>query len=196
MIWQTMTHATLLARVAEGTDPAAWGDFYARYGELIRAFCRRKGLQAADVDDVTQDVLMSLTRAMPGFHYDPKKGSFRGYLRTIVTHAIYRRFCQKRGEARLPEIEETTRIAQSDIEGEQHWEAEWRQYHLRRALATVSGEFGESDLRAFELYALSGRAAPEVAEEIGMSVDSVYQAKSRVLKRLSAVIEQQVQEEG
>lgn len=196
MIWQTMTHATLLARVADGSDPAAWGDFYARYGELIRAFCRRKDLQAADVDDVTQDVLVSLTRSMPGFQYDPSRGSFRGYLRTIVTHAIYRRMCQKRGEARLPEIEETTRLAQSDIQGEEHWEAEWRQYHLRRALGTIQSEFGEADLRAFELYALSGRPVAEVAEETGMSVDSVYQSKSRVLKRLSVVIEQQMLEEG
>jgi len=196
MFSQTATHTTLLARVSAGTDAAAWTEFYDRYGELIRSFCKRQGLQSADIDDVQQDVLLSLTKSMPGFVYDPSKGRFRGYLKTVVLHAIYRRSCQKRGEQRLPDFEQTRARADSDSNAETHWEAEWRQYHLRRAMLVIESEFSETDREAFEQYAVSARAPADVASTLGISVESVYQAKSRILKRLSAIIEQQVSEEG
>ncbi|CAN5724272.1 sigma-70 family RNA polymerase sigma factor [soil metagenome] len=196
MFSQTATHTTLIARVRDGTDPAAWTDFCARYGDLIRGFCRRQGLQSADIDDVQQDVLLALTKAMPRFEYDHARGRFRGYLKTAVLHAIYRRARQKRGEARLPDISETSRLAAADDDAERQWEAQWRQYHLHRALARIEAEFAPADREAFEQYAVNGRAAPEVAADLGISVDSVYQSKSRILKRLGAVIEEQVGEEG
>ena len=85
------THPSLLARLSDGTDPAAWREFHDRYGLLIRAVARRQGFQAADCDEVVQDVLTSLTRAMAGFRYDPAKGMFRAYLKTVTLRAIFAR---------------------------------------------------------------------------------------------------------
>jgi RNA polymerase sigma-70 factor (ECF subfamily) len=192
----TTTHATLLAKLHVGADPAAWAEFCDRYSELIRAFARRQGLQAADCDEVLQDVLLALTQSMPGFEYDPARGKFRSYLKTVVLHAVYRRFCQKRGAVNLEDIEAAVRTATGDVAVEEAWETEWRQYHLRLALKAVSAEFNDADRAAFEAYAIRGDAADEVAAANGLSVDQVYQAKSRILRRLSKVIEQQVAEEG
>ncbi len=95
------THATLLARLRDGEDRAAWQEFCDRYGELIQGFARRRGLQPSDCDDVVQETLLALTKSMPKFHYEPGKGSFRSYLKTIVLHTIFRRSRQKRGEVAL-----------------------------------------------------------------------------------------------
>lgn len=192
----TTTHSTLLARVAGGQEPAAWNEFCERYGDLIRGFARRRGLQPADCDDVVQDVLLALTTSMPGFQYDPSKGKFRSYLKTIVIHAIIRRGKQKRGQADLSELEEATRVATTDELVEAAWEEEWRQYHLKQAMKFIDAEFNESDRAAFRMYALEGRGAAETAQALGLSHDQVYQAKSRVLKRLSQLIETQVADEG
>ncbi|TWT40331.1 RNA polymerase sigma factor CnrH [Phycisphaerae bacterium RAS1] len=192
----TTTHSTLLARVAGGHEPAAWNEFCERYGELIRGFAKRRGLQPADCDDIVQDVLLALTTAMTGFQYDPSKGKFRSYLKTIVIHSIFRRGKQKRGEADLSDIEEATRVASTDELVEAAWEEEWRQYHLQQAMKFVDAEFNEADRTAFRMYALEGRSANETAEALGLSLDQVYQAKSRVLKRLSHLIETQVADEG
>lgn len=89
------THISLLARLSGGEDPLAWTEFCHRYGELIRNFCRAQHLQPADCDDVLQDVLMSLTKSMPRFEYDPSRGKFRSYLKTITLHAIFARTRQK-----------------------------------------------------------------------------------------------------
>jgi RNA polymerase sigma factor (sigma-70 family) len=188
----TATHTTLLARLADGTDPSAWVEFHARYGDLIRGYCARRGLQPADGDDVLQDVLLSLNKAMPNFRYDPGKGLFRSYLKTVVQNAISHRWRQKSAAGTLSHAGSVA----DAVEPEEHWEAEWRRYHFRRAMRVIESEFSERDVRAFEMYAIDGREVREAAAEAGMSVDAVYQAKSRLLRRLTQVIEAQVAEEG
>lgn len=191
MIGQT-THISLLARLGEGADPLAWAEFCHRYGELIRNFARSRNLQPADCDDVLQDVLMALTRSMPGFEYDPSRGKFRSYLKTVTLHAIFARSRQNHGQVPLQEVEAAA--ARPDIESS--WDEQWRQYHLRQAMSRVEAEFNESDLAAFAQYALNGRSAKDTAGALGLSLDQVYQAKSRILKRLSTLIDEQVEEEG
>lgn len=190
------THVSLLLRLADERDVGAWREFHQRYGELLRGFARRRGLQPADCDDVVQDVLLSLSKAMPGFEYDAAKGKFRSYLKTVTLRAIFRRSGQNERPRSLENIEEATRAASEDEDVEQQWELEWREHHLRNAMRVIAAEFNDQDRQAFQWYAIEGRPVPEVSQLLGMSADAVYQAKSRILKRLSLVIEQQVAGEG
>ncbi len=190
------THATLLIRLQDEADSAAWREFDERYGELIRRFARRRDLQPADCDDVAQEVMLSLSKVMPGFQYNPSKGKFRSYLKTATLRAIFRRSQQKHGEVALGSIEEATRIAEANAAVEEAWELEWQRYHLRQAMRTLETEFSELDCKAFRYYAIDGHDARETAAEFNTSVDHVYHAKSRILKRLEKVIELQVREEG
>ncbi|MBL9141440.1 MAG: sigma-70 family RNA polymerase sigma factor [Phycisphaerae bacterium] len=195
MIFQT-THVSLLKRLTGGVnaDPGAWDEFCGRYGELILGYARRRGLQPADCDDVVQDVLLSLAKAMPSFQYDPAKGKFRAYLHTMVAHAVQRKWFQNRGERTL---DSAAASALSDgCDADEHWEAAWRQHHLRMAMGTIQAEFNAADCAAFRAYAVECRGARETADELGLTLEQVYQAKSRILRRLSALIEQQVLEEG
>jgi len=190
------THITLLQRLsgAGGADPGSWADFCDRYGELIRGYARRRGLQPADCDDIVQDVLLSLTRTLPGFTYDPAKGRFRAYLHTMVNHAIHRRSFQKRGERPLEEGAASFLSDGSDAD--EPWESEWRQHHLRVAMRSIAAEFNAEDRAAFEAYAVEGRDVRQTATDLGLTVDQVYQAKSRILRRLGELVHQQVIEEG
>ena len=193
---QVTTHTSLLARLGDGADAAAWKEFEERYGELIRSFARSRGLQSADCDDVVQDVLLSLAKAMRCFEYDPQKGRFRAYLKTTALHAISRLVWQKRGLASLDTSEDAARLVSSDQAVEQAWEAEWRANHVRQAMRTLEIEFTPSQLRAFQQYAIEGHEASDTAAGLQITVNQVYQAKSRILKRLAELIEQQVQDEG
>lgn len=143
---------------------------------------------------MVQDVLVSLTKAMPGFEYDPSKGRFRAYLQTMVMHAVQKRWFQKRGERPLGE--EAADHVSDGSDADRHWESEWRQHHLRLAQSTIAVEFNAGDRAAFQLYAIDGRDAKEAAAELSMSVEQVYQAKSRILRRLGELIQQQIEEEG
>ena len=187
------THVSLLERLSQGDDQEAWSVFCERYGALIRDYGRRRGLQASDCDDLLQNVLLSLTRAVGGFVYDPAKGRLRSYLKTITRRAIVRIARQTPEPQRQLDPDE---VQDQRPDEEDAWEQAWRQHHVRRALERVEHEVNERTLAAFNLFVLEGRSADETAELLGISVDVVYQAKSRLLKRLSDVVADQVREEG
>lgn len=218
------THITLLERLggggaaAQGVEPAgidhdAWRAFHDRYGDLIRGFGRLRGVHAADGDDLVQEVMVSLARVMRnGFVYDPSKGTFRSYLKTTVLHTIARKARQNPGTSRLEDYDAVVAAPSSgggaigrgrsgegrieDEASEEAWEQQWRQHHTRLAMKTIESEFNATDLEAFQRYALMQHDAATVARDLRVSVESVYQAKSRIVKRLIKLIAQQVLEEG
>src|SRR4051794_32986652 len=78
------TRVTLLAQLRhDPSDEASWAEFVDRYGRHIYRWCRQWKLQDADAEDVTQDILMKLTRKLRDFSYDPTR-SFRSWLKTIT----------------------------------------------------------------------------------------------------------------
>jgi RNA polymerase sigma factor (sigma-70 family) len=191
------TSATFLTRLAQGQDQAQWYEFLARYGELILSIARRHGLQPSDCEDVLQDSLIEMTRSMDGFQYDPSRGRFRTFLRQVVLRATYRRIRQKYAAGSQQHTNDTDVVATTESEsGETVWELEWRRHHVRQALRTIEAEFSALNRTAFMMCVCHERSPLAVAESLGISVDQVYQAKSRILKRLLAVIEQQIAEEG
>lgn len=190
------THITLLSRLKERSDWTAWREFYERYADLIRSFARRQGLQPADRDDVLQEVMASLSQAMQNFRYQPEKGKFRSYLKTVTVRAVFRKRCQDNRRLPLEELE--ARIAKAIVDDgvDEVWEQNWRRHHVRRALRRLEPEFSSRDRTAFAEYAIAGKDAKETARRLGMSVEQVWQAKSRMLKKLTLMIEEQVREEG
>ena len=187
------THQTLLKRLSSSHDADAWSEFSRRYGPLIRGMARRQGLQDADCDEVVQDVLSSLVRAMESFEYDPAKGKFRGYLKTITVRSIMAR---RKHQGTVQSCDNIEDSATMDSELDQAWENEWRQYHLRLAMETVNQEFNAVDRAVFAAYAIRGEPAKGTSEAFGISIEQVYQAKSRILKRLEELIVLQILEEG
>src|SRR3954452_19955241 len=81
------TRVTLLNQLRhDPSDQAGWDEFVERYGRHIYRWCRQWNLQDADAEDVTQDILMKLTRKLRDFKYDSAR-SFRGWLKTVTHHA-------------------------------------------------------------------------------------------------------------
>src|SRR5262245_49160086 len=86
------TRASLLARLGDVSDRVAWEQFIELYGGLVYGFVRQRGLQDADAADLTQEVFMAVAqaRAVNGWEYDPRRGSFRGWLFGITRHKLAR----------------------------------------------------------------------------------------------------------
>ena len=82
------TNPSLLGRLHQApANQGAWADFVQRYGPQVYRWCRKGGLQEADAEDVTQDVMLLLAAKMKGFFYDPQR-RFRGWLRTVTRHVL------------------------------------------------------------------------------------------------------------
>jgi RNA polymerase sigma-70 factor (ECF subfamily) len=193
-----MTHAettrvSLLVRVRDPKDEAAWLEFVALYAPLIHRCAKRFGLQEADADDVTQDVLRTTVRTMPAFEYDARRGRFRGWLRTLTMNQVRdhlsrgKRPGQGTGDTGMHQwLKEQQDNSESD---EEFWEREYRERLFQWAAERVKALFREATWRAFEETTLAGRPAEEVASELGLSVGAVYIAKSRVLAKLKEEVE-------
>lgn len=164
-----------------------------RYGELIRSVAMRHGLQAADADDVVQEVLIGLSKALSKFEYDPARARFRTFLQRIVQRAVFQRFRQNGSANRIEDIAVT---AAAEQRADEIWEADWRQYHVARAMQAIEVEFSARDREIFAAYVGQARSASETAEALSVSLDQVYQAKSRILARLSALVAAQINDEG
>ena len=65
------------------TDAKTWELFVCTYGPQIIQWCQDHGLQEADALDVSQEVLLRISRQIPRLQYDPER-SFRGWLYAVV----------------------------------------------------------------------------------------------------------------
>src|SRR5712672_1673492 len=82
------TRASLLVSMRNTREGAAWGEFVDLYAPLVYAYVRKQGLQDADAADLSQDVLLAFAGAVSRLEYDPRRGSFRNYLFTVVRHKL------------------------------------------------------------------------------------------------------------
>ena len=189
------THPSLLARVRDPADAAAWREFEGRYRDLIRNYCRGRGLQTADAEDVSQAVMLALARALQRFVFDPRRGRFRDYLGCVVQNAIRRHLSRPSQAPHLLDTSVLDVLVQTGNEArDASWEEEWRQHHFRLAMRSVRAECQPESLAIFQRL-LAGESVRSVAEACGTTPEAVYKVKQRLRERLRERIERQIQDE-
>jgi RNA polymerase sigma factor (sigma-70 family) len=181
-----ITRPSLLLRVRDAADAAAWEQFVEIYTPLIFGFCRSRGLQEADAADVAQEVMRAVSRSIGRFDYNPEQGTFRSWLFT-VTRNKFNNFIERRrnhppaaGGTAVQELLE----AQPCPEHDDNWDHEYHQRLFDWACDRIRPEFQENTWQAFWRTAVGEESGEEVAKALGLSVGAVYIAKSRVRMRL------------
>lgn len=176
------TSPTLLGRlVLQPIDQLAWQDFVAQYGKMIFGWCLRWHLQDADAADVTQAVLLKLAQQMQTFVYDPNR-SFRGWLKTLTHHA-WQDLVTCRRELVLSDSGQFEALLQSVAARDDlvtSLEAAFDRELLEEAMARVRLRVHSHTWEAFRLTAVEQRTGPEVAAQLGLSLTTVYKARSNV----------------
>jgi RNA polymerase sigma-70 factor (ECF subfamily) len=178
------TSVSLLDRLkAARPDDPAWGRLNDLYLPLVRHWLARVPGLGSDADDLAQDVLVILVRALPHFERR-REGSFRAWLRTVTVNRA-RQFWRDRKEqpaagtdAFLSRLEDPA----GDLAGE--WDRDHDRHVLGKLLASVQADFAPGTWEAFRRFALDGDPAARVARELGTTENAVLLAKSRVLRRL------------
>jgi RNA polymerase sigma-70 factor (ECF subfamily) len=176
------TPASLLLRLRRPSETRAWDTFVDLYTPLIYRWTRGVGLRGADADDLVQDVFVLLLVKLPEFRYD-RHGSFRAWLRTVTLNK-WREGLRRRGAAvRQLDDDAAAQLAGRD-DGDVFAEEEYRRVIAGRALQLMQAEFSDAVWKAGWAMLTSDRRAADIAAELGVSTDSVYTAKYRVLRRL------------
>jgi len=188
------TRASLLNRLKDPGDGLAWNEFYLTYRDLIYSVARRGGLTELEASEVVQDTLISVSKKIPGFSYDPSKDSFKGWLLTVTRWRI-RDQIEKRAQAakhqhvrsawargdpdtRTATIDRLPDPASADLATV--WDQQWEAHLVQVALARVKRQADPQHYQIYHLQVVLGQSTREVARALNVSSAQVYLAKHRV----------------
>ena len=188
---ESQTGTTLRALLRDPADPQAWRAFVERYTPKVLAWCRQWRLQGVDAQDVVQEVLHKLVRYLHRFPYDPAKGHFRGWLKTVARHA-WSDLQESRGRAGWgsgdPHIHRLLEDQQAPDGLAEALDEAFTLEVYEQAKARVQLRVSRTTWQAFELLAREGWSGAQVAAHLHMKVAAVYMAKMRVQGMLAEEI--------
>ena len=181
-----ITTSTVLHELRDFTNSAAWDRFVSRFRAPVVAFARSIGLADGDADDVAQDTLITFAEGFRAGRYDPTRGKLSQWLFGIAyrTSLNHRRMAGKRAALTAKDAGDVAEIPMDEATAAVTWDREWAQALLEQCVQQVRREVEPTTFRAFEMVVRENRPAAKVADELGVNIKLVYNAKHRVLKRI------------
>ena len=185
------TRASLLVEIRDPANEQAWVVFSELYRPVVYRMARRRGLQDADAQDLAQRVLVSVARAIGDWQDKEGRSRFRHWLARVTRNAIIDVFRKMKSDPTLAGPDVARVLNQSPAAHDTEIEYEYERAMFRRAARLVRPEFKRATWIAFWETTVEGRLIGEVANELEQSVGSIYTARSRVMRRLKEVVDEQ-----
>ena len=189
---QSKTSVSLLLRIRDSDDREAWEEFSNIYRPAIVGWARQKGLQNADAEDLAQQVLIKVAKSIPTWEHDPQRATFRTWLNRVTHNAALNAITRAKpdrasGNSKIMDfLNESTSNDQSC----EMLTIEIRREVFRYAANEIQPEFQPNTWSAFWLTSVDGHPVDEIASQLGKNPGSIYAARSRVMRRLKAKIEE------
>jgi RNA polymerase sigma-70 factor (ECF subfamily) len=179
-----------LLQGVKAQDPEAWRLLAELYGPLVFSWCRARGLQPADAEDVLQEVFLTVAARVGDFRREREGDTFRGWLSVITRNKIGDWIRRQRDQETAVGGTDAHRLMQEEPVPEP---ADWPEPGeagdlYQRAMELIRTEFADVTWQAFLGVVVEGRAPADVAADLGISRNAVYLARSRVLRRLREVL--------
>jgi RNA polymerase sigma-70 factor, ECF subfamily len=182
------TSVSLLGRLQIQDDQQAWNRLFDLYTPLIRNWLKRHGVNDRDSDDLIQEVLTVVIRRYPEFQHNERTGAFRAWLKSIAFNVSRDFWKANRIRPKAPGGTDfgqyLDQLANPDNPLSQAWNREHDLHITRKLMELIRDSFAEKTWLAFERVTLDGITPDEVAKELGITVNAVFIAKSRVLAKM------------
>lgn len=185
------TRDTLLADIRSPENRQAWEEFCLLYRPVIYRMARRRQMQDADAQDVTQNVLARIAGAIGRYEAHPGT-RFRHWLRRVAKNAILTALSKTTPDAPIGGSVANDILAEQpgdESAASRELEKEYLREQFLRAAAIVRTDVNAETWQAFELTVIQGMSCEEAASSTGKSTGTVYAARSRIMKRLRNQIE-------
>ena len=181
------TSISLLQAFQDDSSESRWEQLHAIYRPLLMRWIRKYDVQAADAEDLCQDVLAVVANEIVGFRHSGQTGAFRAWLRQILVYRL-QDFWRKKRRAKdvgfAVAEQSLQQLAEPTSEASRIWDKEHDEWVLKRLFERAQRDFTETTWAAFHRVTVMAQPPRQVAEDLGISVNAVFVAKSRVLSRL------------
>ncbi len=186
MEWITTTQ--VLEDLKKSNDAPVWISFRDHFYPVVFNFAKTLGLRETDAEDAAQEIMLSFLKAFREGKYDREKGHLSHWLFGVAKRVVLNFRKQLPQEHFVADNTTGTSFWNNIVENEdsirQTWDTQWRYMVLEKCLQRARKEIDKKVFETFELYALSQKPAEQVAQQLGISLNAVYIAKSRVLSKL------------
>jgi RNA polymerase sigma-70 factor (ECF subfamily) len=186
------TRASLVMRIANAADAAAWEEFVRVYQPAIYRMARREGLQHADAEELAQEAMLAVARAVGRWVPDPERGRFRTWLFRIARNLRVNFASRPKhqvwgsGDSKVHAMLDEQFDRQGAIT--ELFELEYRRTMFQCAAEQVRRAVTERTWQAFWTSAVEQMPIAEVAHRLQLSTGAVYIARNRVMARLRAEV--------
>jgi RNA polymerase sigma-70 factor (ECF subfamily) len=193
------TRKSLLVRVKNLDDQESWNDFFNTYWKLIFSVAAKAGLREQEAQDVVQETLLAVTKAIQDYRYEPERCSFKSWLRLLIRRRIADHFRKRSRNVATSEsnsepgasTQEVERIADpAGPEQDALWEDEWQKHLVEVALEKFKRQTSAEQYQAFYLHVIKGLSPREVAKVLDISTGQVYLIKHRLAKPFRKTVEE------
>ena len=186
------TSVSFLNSLQADGNSRSWNEFVDLYSPLIRIWLRSQHVHEQERDDVAQEVIATVLRKLPEFQRQ-RTGSFRNWLKTITIYSWqnYRRKNLKKVIAvGGTDFGQTINALEDPVsQMSQQWDQQHDQYVLQRLLEKIRPSVLDATWAAIAAVTIDGKSPEQASEELGMTPNAIYVAKSRVLAQLRHISE-------
>lgn len=190
----SVTSLSLLARIRQD-DSSAWKELVSLYTPLVDFWCRRHAVPESDIQDLRQEVFFAVSRSINRFQPSGNSGSFRAWLWSITRHKMVDWLrCQSRS-AQAVGGSSALQLVQNlpeEIDEQDHSERCQFNELIHRAMEQTRAEFEPKSWQAFWRTTVDGLSVAQVAEDLSISMATVRQHRSRILRRLRQQLGEQL----
>ena len=185
------TRRSLLSRLRNLEDDQSWREFFEAYWKLIYGAGRQSGLTDSEAQDLVQETIISVSKAIPTFRYDPALGSFKGWLLNLTRWRIVDQMRQRGPRGRKgagSDEQDRDQIAIDEVPDPLDntlgcfWDREWEKNVIEVAIERVKGQIDPKVYQVFDFFVLHEWPARKVAAHLHVGLPSVYVTKHRVSK--------------
>ena len=173
------TRLTLMERLKNSGDEKSWDEFNNIYRRYIYSIVKSMNVPESKIDDLIQDVLLSVWKALPGFEYNNGKGRFSSWLATITVNKVKSSHLQK---SRQLNREQKAYEQQEDPIGNEFEiliDREWAAFLTQSAWENIKESLSDTMRECFE-YFMDGLKVKEIAEKLNLPDNTVSVYKKRV----------------
>lgn len=183
-----LTRASLLSRLQDLENQEGWREFFLAYWRLIYNFARKAGLEDADAQDLVQETMLAVSKAMPGFRYDRSRGRFRTWLLTIVRTRLANHWERQGRRQRLETAVQNEPDAEVSTDLEKCWEEEWNVRVVSSALERLRQRTHGRQFLFFDMVERQGVTVDKAAAATGFNVAHGYVIRHRLRRMLRAEV--------